>query len=416
MVKRVLVFILILPLLLFTSGCWDVIEPEQYAWNMWTGVDKIMDDKVHLIVALTPPLSPVPTGAAPPEKLLTVVSDTGDTLFDAFRKIYTHVSKRLFGYYGQGVFIGEAAARSGVYEYMGIWERAVKVRKNAWVFITRGSPDPVFNIHPTEIEMSPGKLIDSLAKNEKSFEGQSREIRAKDFIRELVEPGIDPVVSVVAIWDDDKKKVLAPGEPATKNCELILDGSAVFRGDKLVGWLSPEETQAFKIAKGELKGSFMVLPHPDNPQNLVGIEILGAKPKLKVKISGDKVTASLQIKVGGSLGDQRLQVPGSSATDPAGDPELYAKLGKELGKKIKVDVEQLIAKSQTEFDADILGIGFNLSNLNPKDWENVKSDWWERYKTVEIDVEVKAGMASLDITRFRLPREDEQEQSPSDSD
>lgn len=215
-----------------------------------------------------------------------VSSAVGDTLFDALRELNTHLLKRLFYSYMHAVIIGEGLAREGVEQDLDLLFRNVRLRKNAWVFIARGPTDSIFKIDP-QIEKNPAKFIDSLVTSEQRFLGKSRVIRVKDFQSELASPGFDPVVSVLGIWDPEERNVLPPGSKVTKDTELALNGSAVFRGDKLVGWLSPEESQACLLPKGEMKTGLIVIPHPDNPENKAGIEIIGNSAKVKAEIGDD---------------------------------------------------------------------------------------------------------------------------------
>jgi spore germination protein KC len=409
MVKRILVVSLILSLFL-SAGCWNRREPESYAWLTWIGMDRAEGEKIQITAAVSPALSPVPTGAAPPEKLLLVSSVTGDSAFEAVRNLTSHIPKRLFWGYLQALIVSEDIARSGMEQYLDFVFRDHEGRKNAWVFITRGPTEPVFKIEP-QIEKSPGKLISDLVKAEQGAQGKSRVVRVKDLQYELEDPGIDPVVSVLGVWDPEKKKILDPGEKPPKKSELALAGSAVFRGDKLVGWLSEEESQALLFAKGELKGGLVVIPHPDDPRNKAGIEILKSKKKLKAKLTDDQVKVSLEINIKGHLGDQVLNVPGRKLPDPAGDPKLFLNLADGLEQKLKSDIQKLLDKSQSEFEADILGVGDYIRTRYPKDWERVRANWREVYKSAEFELEVKATITAPGTMRARYPVEEEDEKN-----
>ncbi len=407
MLKRILTFSLLLLFLLNLTGCWNRIEPEKYAWLNWIGLDRAAEGKLQVTLAVSPPLSPVPTGAAPPEKLLIVSSAIGDTLLDAVREINSHLPKRLFWNYLQAIIISEDLARVGVEQYLDILFRNIRNRKNAWVFITKGSTKSIFKINP-QIEKNPSILINSLVQTEQGFLGKSRVIRSKNFQRELGEPGVDPVVSVLGIWDTDEKKLLPPGAKVPEKSELALDGSAVFRGDKLVGWLSPEESQAYLLMKGEMKTGLIVVPHPDNPQNKAGIEVNKNSAKLKAEIVGDQIKAHVTIKIKGNLGDQWLNRPEQKAEEPGEQPEFYLKLDQALENKVKSNVEELLAKSQTEFNSDILGIGNYLWYRYPNDWEQIQSNRLDYYKKAAIEVEVKVDIAAPNVMRSHPPEEKEE--------
>jgi spore germination protein KC len=407
MLKRILIFSLLILFLLNSIGCWNRVEPEKYAWLTWVAFDRATEGKIQVTLAVSPPLSPIPTGAAPPEKLLIVSSSIGDTLFDAVREINSHMPKRLFWPYLQAIIISEDLARAGVDQHLDTMFRNIRTRTNAWVFITKGSTNSIFKIDP-QIEKNPTTLISSLVHSERGFLGKSRVIRDKDFHSELGEPGVDPVVSVLGIWDTHENKLLAPGAKVPEKSELALDGSAVFRGDKLVGWLSPEESQAFLFMKGEMKSGLIVVPHPDNPQNKAGIEIFSSSAKLKAEIVGDQIKAHVTIKIKGNLGDQWLNKPGQKAEKPNEQPEFYLKLGEALENIIKSNAEELVAKSQTEFNSDILGIGNYLWYRYPNDWEQIQSNWLDYYQKVAIEVKVKADIAAPNIMRSHPPKEKEE--------
>ena len=212
----------------------------------------------------------------------------------------------------------------------------------------------------------------------------------------------------IAIYYRQKDK----GTKIRKQSEA-KEPSPCFQGDKLVGWLSPEESQACLLGKGQMKTGLIAVPHPDNPQNLAGIEIIRSSAKLRAEIAGDKAVAKIEVKINANLGDQRFNAPGREAENTDEDPDFYLKLGEQLEKKVKSDLEKLVAKSQNIFDADIFGIGDYIANRYPNDWEQVQSNWRDYYKQAAIEVEVKANVAAANIMRSHPPRTDNQEQSGS---
>ncbi|MDI6814174.1 MAG: Ger(x)C family spore germination C-terminal domain-containing protein, partial [Desulfitobacteriaceae bacterium] len=145
------------------------------------------------------------------------------------------------------------------------------------------------------------------------------------------------------------------------------------------------------------------IPHPDNPKNVAGIEIVGNSAKFKAKLVSGEPQAQIKIKIKGKFGDQWLNAPALKTEEPTEDPEFYRKLGEGLEKKIKSGVEELLTKAQTDFDADILGVGDYIMNRYPNDWDIVADNWREYYKKTTFDVEVKVDITSANIMHSRPP-------------
>ena len=398
---KLLSLIILLLLVLPLEGCWNRIEPEEYAWLNYVGLDLSADGQVKVTVLVMPPLSPVPTGISEPNMLMRKFTATGRTVFEAVRNINAYVPKRLFWSYLQAVIIGEDLARAGVVQHLDVLLRNARIRKNAWVFVTKGPVEPVFDINP-QVEKNPATLLDYLVLTESKFLGKSRTLRLKDFQRELAEPGVDPVVSVLGIWDAERQRFLPAGESVPSTSEFALEGSAVFRGDKLLTWLSPEDSRFLLLAKGELKSSLFVIPDPDVPENRVGIEIIGTKGKLKARLQDGKIEGTLKIGITGNFGDQWLNNTSIPTEVLSEDPRYYRELEASLAEKVKTGTEALLRKAQQDWQADIFGIGDYLHNRYPNDWKELQSNWTAYYEQARIAVDVQVKILAPNVMRSRL--------------
>ena len=118
--------------------------------------------------------------------------------------------------------------------------------------------------------------------------------------------------------------------------------------------------------------------------------------------------AHVTIKIKGNLGDQWLNIPGQKAEEPSEDPQFYLKLGEALEKQIKSNTEELLAKSQTELNSDILGIGNYLWYRYPNDWKQIQPNSLDYYQKAAIEVEVKVNIEAPNIMRSRPPEEKEE--------
>ncbi len=62
------------------------------------------------------------------------------------------------------------------------------------------------------------------------------------------------------------------------------------------------------------------------------------------------------------------------------------KIQENLNKAITQDIKEVIRISQTEYNTDILDLGGFIHKYHPKLWKEIKGNWNELYKTVDINV------------------------------
>ncbi len=62
-----------------------------------------------------------------------------------------------------------------------------------------------------------------------------------------------------------------------------ITGAAVFRKDRLVGWLGKQETRGLLWVMGRVRSGIIVIEHPADSDEYVGLEILRAKGSFRVK-------------------------------------------------------------------------------------------------------------------------------------
>lgn len=80
--------------------------------------------------------------------------------------------------------------------------------------------------------------------------GGNPDVQLYDFITSLISKGINPVAGIISIRGDPEK-----GQSVDNNKEIdpgalvLADGMAVFKGDKMVGELSLNETRGYLWTK-----------------------------------------------------------------------------------------------------------------------------------------------------------------------
>ena len=97
--------------------------------------------------------------------------------------------------------------------------------------------------------------------------------------------GMSPLISVVSLVEENDKKTPK------------IEGSAIIKDDKLIGWLSPEETKKTNFLKDEIEGGIIVqdIEWEEKPLTL-SLEIFESKTKVTPVIEDGIMNFNVDIK------------------------------------------------------------------------------------------------------------------------
>jgi spore germination protein KC len=219
-----------------------------------------------------------------------------------------------------------------------------------------------------------------------STRGTIPEITLREFQDRVESEGIEPI-ALGAELTRLEPDISIEGELTRKEIKSTarLGGTAIFKGNYLVGWLDDLETRGLNWVLGKVKGAQVVFPQPGFEDKLATVEILRSSSKFKVEVQEGKIRANVEIDTVGNLGC--VQEP----VDLVQQPEIWTQLEKGLEKAIKDEVMHTAAKLQ-QIGADAIGFGQNIFRRKPKEWAKLKDQWDEMFPTVEVHVKVKASL------------------------
>lgn len=166
-------------------------------------------------------------------------------------------------------------------------------------------------------------------------------------------------------------------------------GTAVFKGDKLVGELSALETLCLSIIRGEVNSFLISIDDPRNEQEKIDLMLYAEKsPKIKVDVVNNTPYVSIDLKFTGRIYSMKedLRYLDTSVLDS---------LTEAASNYMENLLTQYLYKTSVEFKSDINGIGkYCLQNfLTIQEFENF--DWENNYTNsafnVSVDAEIESG-------------------------
>ena len=382
--KRKAVFVLAAVLLLLTTGCWNRRELNDLAIVMAMGIDKV-DGEYLLSTQIVNPggVAASKDGAGGTQSAVATYSMRSADIFEGIRRLTTMTPRRLYFSHIQVLVLGEQVAREGTKEVLDLLFRDHEVRPDFYVILAKDTSalhilsmlDPLEKIPAT-------KLYKSLETGEKAW-GSVISIQLDEFITQLLSEGSEPVLVGVTV----KGKVHTGSNgnnPQQESVSTLLkyEDIGVFKEDKLQGWFNEKESIGFSYITDRLDSTVEAIPCDKNSKLI--IEIIHSKSTLDGRVVNGKPQVEVKIKAEGNVGEV------ACAIDLAKSQTIY-KLEREVEKRIKEKIQNVITKAQKQFHSDAFGFGQVIYQNDPKGWEKVRHDWNEAFVDlkVKINVDVK---------------------------
>ena len=363
------------------AGCWDRRELRALGIVGMIGLEKA-DSGVKVTVEI---IKPEQKGGAKArekadagggKKPVVYMQAEGETMFDAFRNMTLKTDRKLFVSHNRVSIFSEDIARQGLANQLDLLFRDHEFRTHVPMIIAvDASPAEVMGI-AAGVENVPSKYVHSMALGGK-YSAKAVLTRVWEFMQMYKGKGKNAVVGVI-------RKVKKP-KIAPKGAEYELDeeGAAVFRKDKLAGFLDGEETRGYNWVAGNVKTAAFISQATDS-ENRTAVEMFPVENNLDVEMAG----GSVKIKV-------KLDVPATVMEETAAldvkDPAVLTMLETSTAEVIKQEIVRVLKKAQ-QYRSDIFGFGQVVHRKYPGKWKEIQDEWDELFAEAESEVTVKVNL------------------------
>lgn len=123
-----------------------------------------------------------------------------------------------------------------------------------------------------------------------------------DIIRALNDPGIDPTISGIRLAEKIAESSTGP------KANLEISGVALFKGDKLIGWLDGDQARGFVRLTNTMKSTITMIDCNEK-KNGVSIETTRSKSQIKVRIVNSKPSFYVHILEEGIVSEMNCKLP-----------------------------------------------------------------------------------------------------------
>lgn len=368
------------------SGCWSKKELTDLAFVIAVGIDKTEDGKFVVTFQVVNPgnvAGATQRGGGSGGVPVSIYKEAGDNLVEASRKASKKLSRLIYYAHTNLVVIGEEVAKEGIDGLLDALERNSQFRTTAMVVIARHhSAEDVLKILTPIDKISANQIIKTLQFSEKVW-GQTLNVRVGDVIHDLDSEGKAPVISGVEIVGGVKKgKRQANVQASEPDARLNINGIAMFKNGKLVGWAFGETARGVSWVMDKIEQTDVTVEWK-RKKEAVSYKVVRAKTSVAAHMKNGKPSISIRIKAEGDIGESLVPI---DFTNPM---QIFA-LEKKIEQTIKSEVVHAVEKAKKE-KTDIFGFGNAVYRSYPREWKKMKHAWGESiFPQLEVNVTVDA--------------------------
>jgi spore germination protein KC len=356
---------------LLLSGCWDRREINDVAFVVASAVDREGKQyRATLQIALPGQMGRVGgkgggggTAGRRPYLIDSVVASSVREANDRQQKA---LSRQLYFAHRRVFLLGEETARTGIESVVDVLARVPQNRLSSYVLVTEGPARDVLAAD-APMEQFPAEMAREMA-----IAASSSPQTLKTVVEALIAEGRDPFTPLIGIRRTD------PGPSREPETLLELKGLAVFRGDRLAGFLKEKRAMGMLWALGQTRAPTLEFPSPSG-DGFMSVQFREQTAAMTPTVQGERITVHLVLRARGTLVENNSRYALGSDRNLARFEE---NVNREVASMVTETVKQLQA-----LGSDPLGIGDLVHRRYPQVWHRIGRNWETRYPEVKFVVE-----------------------------
>jgi len=378
--------LLILTQLLFLSSCWDMEEIDGLGLVTAVGIDKgTSPNKYSVTVQIANPSSGTSGDKSSSTNSVWIGTEEGESIFAAVRKLVNISSRRIMWAHNNVVIIGEPLAKEGIIPVIDYFTHDPQLRMKTGVVVAKGEAKEYISAN-AGME-SPSGISFILLESFRAISAESVESHMLDVTSELKSKYGNPLISTIGL----KEVTMQGGDGNSKantSESIDLSGTAVFKKDRMIGLLSPEESRGVSWILNETKDTVVTVNDPGHGNKSVSVETTGVKAKLKSEVVDGIPSFTVNVTGKGDI----VEEDGSTNL---GLNQVKENVSEMLNQKIRNEIIHTLEVIQKKYRVDVLGFAAIVHSQNKGEWKSGLKDKWQEIfpkipVTVSVDIKINS--------------------------
>ncbi len=399
--------ILILLACLLTAGCNGAKETDEVAWVVSIGIDRAGDGDLLVTyrMANTAVLAAGDSGGAAGKEPSTVMTVKAPSLAEARNLLNASISRNVSLTHITAFVIGEDLARAGVEDLISPLLRFREFRGSTFLIVVHGAKvSDIFKANKPPIETLISRWVQNYMR---SYDEASyflpltlhqfyTRLKASSGAPLAVSYGLNPSTASdrsAADQPNSKVNTYLPGAlPRQGGNPTEFAGTAVFKEDKLVGFLDTGETRALAILLDKFPQGFVTVTDPLAPQSQINVRLRnGRAPKIAVDIGGDRPVVSIDVFLEGDI----TAIPSGIAYE---QEEFLHLLETQISNTINEQILNMLVRTQG-WDADVADFGYYIRPKFLTRADMWQYGWEKRFPQAAFNIVVNTELRRTGLLR-----------------
>ncbi len=371
-----LLFVFCLPL----YGCWNYRGLDKMAIAVGWALDKTPDGENYELTFEI--LQPSAAQSESATIQTTLISTEGKTLFEAVRNSKKRLSQKLyFGNMEIMIINQEIAKEEGLKPVIDLMLRDGEPRETMKIIISQEKTARDL-LSATAVNNSiVSQAIKNIVANDNKVTASTKNIDLYQVYDILESDGISLVLPAFHITENNKQKV-----PES-------NGTAVFKSDKLLGYLSPAETRAYLFVVDEVKGGVLTISLQGNKKPDITLEIADNKTKKSFSYEDGRIKITIDIKLSVYIDEAMCPIDVTKKED-------IKKVQKITKEELTQNIQNVIQKAQLEYESDLFGFGSMIHQKDLSLWSKLSKDWNTHFKN-DLDITINPEITVVNTAYFK---------------
>ena len=361
--------ILILFFIFLLTGCYDNKELNEIAILTATEINKV-DDQYIVKSQVVNPQAPDKTTIT--QSPFIIYTGKGKTIQEAYRNTTTESPKFLYSNHMQILIINEKIAKENISEVIDFYIRNPAIRTDFYVLI--GKNENILDII-TPIESLSSSSIKETLENNKKYLGSSATVTFDEFVNMYLNKNLEIALpSIEIINHDEEGEKLENTEESQVKSKYKLGNIAIFKDNKLQGYLTKDESITYNILKNNIQNT--ILTYECEDKKYITIEII--KSSASTKITNKEIT--IDINMSGNINESHCNID-------IKEKDNIRKIEKLFENKLEESIQKDINNIRNNYNSDIFNFLDTIYKYDYNTYQNIKNNWYEEtYKKIKVNI------------------------------